>query len=103
MTLKKLHLSTVNVQITKIRLIFQHILVYINIPNVLVFVIEDISYKKSSNQSHSQTDIYYGASHAVDRDTSTCSSTYKSYGISNMYSLNIQCKDYKGFCMGFFN
>lgn len=78
----------------------------------VVYSYEDISYNKSTSQSHSHTDKYYGAGHAVDRNTLTCTSTYNiglnsSHktvrltvdlgGIFNIYGINIQFKDYEGY------
>lgn len=81
-----------------------------------IFYVEDISYNKSTSQSHSQTDKYHGASQAVDRNTLTCTSTYNiglnsSHktvwlkvdlgGIFNIYGINIQFKNYEGYGMSF--
>uniref|UniRef100_A0A8W8NYI5 EGF-like domain-containing protein n=1 Tax=Magallana gigas TaxID=29159 RepID=A0A8W8NYI5_MAGGI len=82
------------------------------LPVSVLYAYEDISYNKSTNQSHSHTDEYYDASHAVDRNTLTCTRTYNiglnsSHktvwvtvdigGIFNIHSINIQFKNYEGY------
>lgn len=95
-----------------------YIEVYIYIVLYMFFYLEDISYNKSTNQSHSHTDENYDASHAVDRNTLTCTRTYNiglnsSHktvwvtvdigGIFNIHSINIQFKNYEGYGMFFFS
>lgn len=73
---------------------------------------EDISYKKVATQSHASTSVNTEAKNAVDGNKATCmrtgdigpNSKHKTVwwkedlgGVYNIYSINIQFKNYDGF------
>lgn len=96
---------------------------YFAIFSIYVLFKDDVSYKKTAEQSHTYvgttgTNHMYVASNAVDRDISTCmrtndigsSSVYKKVwwkvnlgGVFNIYSINIQFKNYAGFGMYYYD
>lgn len=83
-----------------------------------IYSTDEISLNKVATQSHTHKGDSYSAHNAVDRNTSTCmrtrdigtSSDDKTVwwkvdlgGVYSIYSVTILFKDYRDFCMLFFN
>lgn len=94
-----------------------HAIIFISFLLRLCFFIifsDDLSFKKSAYESHTYIGQFYDASHAVDRNITTCTRT-KDIGpntftktvwwkvdlgrVYNIYSISIYFKNYDGYGM----